>query len=158
MPSWASWLKIYGPSLKVYLRQRLLGARGTAQSYWMCCSSQCTPIDSDKLQDRSAEVACVHDQRIVRFWSISQGLYPEIVQYRSLNVFLMMMFSVKDVITPENILKQTLHEVRRQSACDNTNGYFQTFFKIIKHVHKRRSIQCVTLTVTHWCVTYPVTS
>ena len=39
-----------------------------------------------------------------------------------------MMFSVKDVITPENILKQTLHEVRRQSACDNTNGYFQTFF------------------------------
>ena len=47
-----------------------------------------------------------------------------------LNVFLMMMFAVKDVITPENILKQTVHEERHQSACDSIikpNGDFQNF-------------------------------
>ena len=42
----------------------------------------------------------------------------------------MMVFAVKDVITPENILKQTVHEERHQSACDSIikpNGDFQNF-------------------------------
>ena len=60
-------------------------------------------------------------------------LLIKIVQYQVsflLNVFLMMMFAVKDVITPENILKQTVHEERHQSACDSIikpNGDFQNF-------------------------------
>ena len=40
------------------------------------------------------------------------------------------MFAVKDVITPENILKQTVHEEPHQSACDSIikpNGDFQNF-------------------------------